>query len=77
MTDSTHRVATDQSQQPQNQENDKNGPQHVQLLSRVINLFLPYDRSISFLEALAKRPNHVTPVKTGTQIFLGAEMIIV
>ena len=33
----------------------------------MLNLTLPYSRTILSLEALAKNPNHVTPVKTGVQ----------
>jgi hypothetical protein len=32
-----------------------------------MNLKLPYIWTILSLEALAKHPNHVTPVKTGVQ----------
>lgn len=35
--DTTHRVAAEQPQHPQNQENDSYGPQHVRLLSKLIN----------------------------------------
>jgi len=38
VNDSTHRVAADQSQQPQNQENDTYRPQHVRLLLRGMSL---------------------------------------
>jgi len=40
MNDPTHRIAGHQSQPPQNQQNDKNSPKHVQLLSNAAKLFL-------------------------------------
>jgi hypothetical protein len=41
MNDSTHGVAGHQSQPPQNQENHKNSPKHVCLLSRSAGLYFP------------------------------------
>ncbi len=41
MNDPTHRVASHQSQSPQNQKNHKYGPKHVRFLSRVPRLNVP------------------------------------